>query len=207
MSTNESNVNLSARDYKLMIDKSGSMGTKDQPGGTSRWNAAKEMTISLARKITEFDADGIEVITFNNSSKETKGVKDENEVERIFKEEEPNYGTNLYDPLKKVLDDHLANVATNKPLTVLIITDGEPERKEDVKRLIADCTTKMTADEQLALQFVQIGNNAEARAFLKELDDELVPKYGAKFDIVDTKNDADMANLTIVDLLTAAVTD
>lgn len=206
MSEEKKNLDLAARDYKLMIDKSGSMGTKDQPGGTSRWNAAKEMTISLARKIAEFDADGIEVITFNNNSKETAGVKDEAEVERIFKEEEPNFGTNLYDPLKKILDAHVAN-ASAKPLTVLIITDGEPERKEDIKKLIADTTKKMTADEQLALQFVQIGNDPGARAFLKELDDELVSKYGAAFDIVDTKNDADMANMTITDVLLAAVED
>jgi len=43
------------RDYTLIIDKSGSMSTPDQPGGRSRWDAAQESTLALARKCEQFD--------------------------------------------------------------------------------------------------------------------------------------------------------
>lgn len=47
------------RDYTLIVDKSGSMSTADQPGGKTRWSAAQESTLALARKCEQFDPDGI----------------------------------------------------------------------------------------------------------------------------------------------------
>lgn len=38
------------RDYTLIIDRSGSMSTLDQPGGKSRWAVIQESTLALARK-------------------------------------------------------------------------------------------------------------------------------------------------------------
>lgn len=49
------------RDYTLIIDKSGSMSTRDQIGGSSRWAAVRESTLALARACEEIDPDGITV--------------------------------------------------------------------------------------------------------------------------------------------------
>jgi hypothetical protein len=56
---------LEDRDYTLIIDKSGSMSTKDQIGGRSRWDVMQESTLALAAKCEEFDPDGITVYTFS----------------------------------------------------------------------------------------------------------------------------------------------
>ncbi|MBA4450098.1 hypothetical protein FHK94_10850, partial [Cylindrospermopsis raciborskii CS-506_D] len=56
---------LNDRDYTLIIDKSGSMSTRDQRGGKTRWEIAQESTIALARKCEEFDPDGITVYVFS----------------------------------------------------------------------------------------------------------------------------------------------
>jgi hypothetical protein len=37
---------LRNRDYTLIIDKSGSMSTKDQAGGKSRWDVMQESTLA-----------------------------------------------------------------------------------------------------------------------------------------------------------------
>ena len=37
---------LENRDYTLIIDKSGSMSTKDRPGGASRWQPHARISIS-----------------------------------------------------------------------------------------------------------------------------------------------------------------
>ena len=50
---------LENRDYTLMIDKSSSMATADEPGGKTRWELAQESTIALAQKCEEIDPDGI----------------------------------------------------------------------------------------------------------------------------------------------------
>jgi hypothetical protein len=52
------------RDYTLILDKSGSMSKTDQPGGRSRWVAAEESTLALARKCEKIDPDGLTVYTF-----------------------------------------------------------------------------------------------------------------------------------------------
>lgn len=63
-------------------------------------------------------------------------------------------------------------------------------------------------DQELAISFVQIGNDREASEFLKFLDDEL-ENTGAKFDIVDTVSidDIEDENLTLKEVLIKAMTD
>lgn len=64
----------------------------------------------------------------------------------------------------------------------------------------------MERDEEIGVQFLQIGGDPGATAFLKDLDDGLVAK-GAKFDIVDTKTADEMENMTITDVLLSALSD
>jgi hypothetical protein len=68
-----------------------------------------------------------------------------------------------------------------------VITDGAPsDEPEDV--IVAAARRLDRGDfplSQLGIQFVQIGNDPEARAALEELDDDLSGKYGVR-DIVDT---------------------
>lgn len=64
----------------------------------------------------------------------------------------------------------------------------------------------MKADEELAISFLQIGNDPAATQFLKALDDKLV-EVGAKFDIVDTVTFADMEDMTMTEVLTNAIID
>jgi hypothetical protein len=47
--------NLLTRDQTLILDKSGSMSTPDEPGGKSRWAYAQESTLALARKCEQLD--------------------------------------------------------------------------------------------------------------------------------------------------------
>ena len=88
-----------------------------------------------------------------------------------------------------------------------VVTDGQPNSPDAVKKVIAEATQKMNADEEIGITFLQIGNDKGARAFLKELDDDLQTTYKAKFDIVDTRNNEEMANMSIEDVLLAAVSD
>ncbi len=66
----------------------------------------------------------------------------------------------------------------------------------------------MEKDEELAISFIQIGNDPDATKFLKLLDDEL-KGAGAKFDIVDTVTieDIEDENLSLVDVLLNAILD
>ena len=200
----ETNVTDLKRDYALLLDASGSMSIKDCDG-KARWNAAEESTMALATKVEGLDPDGIDIYVFNRAIKTHKGVSAD-KVGQIFKESEPFGGTDTAGVLESLFSSWRAN--NKKPLTALIITDGQPDDTAKVEKAIINVTKEMDADEQLALSFLQIGKDTEAKAFLEYLDDDLVGK-GAKFDIVDTKSfDAiEKSGMTMTEVLLAAIDD
>lgn len=200
---------LQNRDYTLIIDRSGSMSTKDMPSGKSRWDACKEGTLALAAKIEEFDTDGITVYAFASNYKRYENVTAA-KVTDVFNENEPNGSTALDTVLEHALNDYFARKAKGATKAngdlILVVTDGEPNDKAAVAKVITAATKKMDRDEELAISFIQIGKDAGATAFLKSLDDDLQGK-GAKFDIVDAVTAEEAENMTFIELLTKAITD
>ncbi len=197
------------RDYTLILDKSGSMSTPDQPGGRSRWQAAEESTLALARKCEQFDPDGITVYLFSSRFKRYDDVTSA-KVEQIFLENDPVGTTDLAAVLNDAIHSYFQRKAAgqSKPNgeTILVMTDGEPDDRRAVMEVIIAGTQHMDRDEELAISFIQIGNDAGATKFLKALDDQL-GSVGAKFDICDTITMDDMADLSLAEVLMNAIAD
>jgi uncharacterized protein with von Willebrand factor type A (vWA) domain len=196
------------RDYTLILDKSGSMSTLEM-GTKNRWQVAQESTLALARKCEQFDPDGITVYTFSGKFKRYENVTSQ-KVEQIFLENDPMGTTNLAGVLLNATDSYFQRKAAGKTKpngeTILIVTDGEPDDRRAVMEVIVNASRQMEQDEELALSFIQIGNDAQATQFLKALDDQL-QGVGAKFDICDVITSDDMENLTLVEILLNAIED
>jgi hypothetical protein len=191
------------RNYKVVIDKSGSMMTTDCPNGKSRWDYCQESAFGLASKCDQLDPDGIDVYMFASKFKKYSNVHADM-VSKLFKENEPSGGTTLAPVLQDIFDEYFKNPET--PIAVAVVTDGEPSDQSEVVKTIIAATKKMEKDEQIGIQFVQIGKDEGAAAFLKRLDDNLTAE-GAKFDIVDTVTMAEQEDLTLTEILTRAITD
>lgn len=178
-------MELKNLDIELLVDKSASMGTRDC-NGKSRWEAAEETAFGLASLAGRYDSDGIVLVPFNNLFSVVENVTPET-VAQLFKEHTPFSGTKTDAALKDRLDAHFRRRegGSTKSTCLLVLTDGAPDDREAVATVIVDATKKMGADEELAIQFIQVGDDGDARQFLQWLDDNLVAK-GAKFDIVDT---------------------
>lgn len=200
---------MSDRDYTLIIDKSGSMSTPDQAGGRSRWEIAQESTLALARKAEQFDPDGITVYVFSGRFKRYDDVTSA-KVAQIFLENDPSGTTNLAGVLQDALNNYFKRKAAgqSKPNgeTILVITDGEPDDRKAVFEVIIHATRQMERDEELGISIIQVGSDAQATKFLKALDDQL-QSVGAKFDICDTVTLDDLEEMSLVDVLTNAITD
>ncbi|AFZ02823.1 vWA domain-containing protein [Calothrix sp. PCC 6303] len=200
---------LENRDYTLIIDKSGSMATPDQKGGKNRWSAAQESTFALASKCEQFDPDGITVYVFSGKFKRYENVTSL-KVSQIFQENDPSGTTDLAGVLKHATDSYFArkNNKESKPNgeIILVITDGEPDDRKAVMRVIIEASRQMERDEELAISFIQVGNDPQATRFLKVLDDEL-QSAGAKFDICDTITMDDMEDISLSEVLMNAITD
>lgn len=196
------------RDFTLVVDASGSMTAKDCPGGKSRWESIQESTLALARKVCEYDPDGITVYVFSRGFKRHDNVT-EARVAEVFAEHEPMGQTILAPVLADIFNhwyDRKKHGTLKKGETVFVITDGSPGDGPAVASAICGITTKMDKDEELALSFLQIGQDGDATRYLKTLDDDLVAR-GAKFDIVDTLTFDELETRPLADVLAAAIDD
>ena len=200
---------LENRDYTLIIDKSGSMSTKDKAGGLSRWQIMQESALALANKCEEFDPDGITVYLFSGKFKRYDNVTAA-KVSTIFQENDPSGRTDLAAVLADAIASYFQRKATGKTPAngemILVVTDGEPDDRKAVMQVILDATQKLDRDEELAISFIQVGLDEAATKFLKILDDDL-GRAGAKFDIVDTITMDDMEDLTLKEILLSAIND
>jgi hypothetical protein len=197
------------RDYTLIIDKSGSMSASDRPGGQTRWLAAQESTMALAKKCEEIDPDGITVYLFSGRFRRYDNVTSD-KVAQIYQENEPMGRSDLASVLQDALDNYFQRKAAGKTKpngeTILAITDGEPDDPKAVMRIIIEAANKIDRDEELAISLIQVGTDKKAAQFLKALDDRL-QSAGAKFDIVDTVSIDEMEGMSLSAVLLNAITD
>ncbi|AOY81897.1 MAG: VWA domain-containing protein [Moorea sp. SIO1F2] len=200
---------LEQRDYTLIIDKSGSMSIRDQLAGKSRWQIMQESTLALANKCEELDPDGITVYVFAGRFKRYDNVTAD-KVLQIFQENEPSGRTDLAGVLLDATNDYFKRKASGQTKengeTILVVTDGEPDERKAVMKVIIEASRRIDVDEELGISFIQIGNDLQATKFLKILDDEL-QNAGAKFDIVDTVTIDQMEDMTLTEVLINAIID
>ena len=200
---------LENRDYTLIIDKSGSMATPDQKGGRTRWVAAEESTFALASKCEQFDPDGITIYAFSGRFKRYENVTS-NKVKQVFQENDPSGTTDLASVLIHATENYFqrktAGETKENGETILVITDGEPDDRKAVMKVIIETSRRMDKDEELAISFIQVGTDPHATRFLKVLDDEM-QSAGAKFDICDTITMDDMEDYSLSEILLNAIID
>ncbi|MEB3826659.1 vWA domain-containing protein [Phormidium sp. CCY1219] len=199
---------LENRDYTLILDKSGSMMTPDGYGGKTRWKSAEESTFALAAKAEQLDPDGITVYLFSSRFKRYENVTSA-KVSQIFQENEPSGRTDLASVLQDAVNSYLQKKASGEAKngeTILVITDGEPDDRKAVMKVIIEAARQIERDEELAISMIQVGTDAQATRFLKALDDEM-EGVGAQFDIVDTISMEDMEEVTLSEVLMNAISD
>jgi uncharacterized protein with von Willebrand factor type A (vWA) domain len=199
---------MSNRDYTLIIDRSGSMAIKDQPGGRSRWATARESAHALAAKCEELDPDGITLYVFGSKFRRYDNVTADR-VGQVFIENEPAGGTDLAGVLAHAFGSYFERKRAGDAKegeTIVVVTDGEPDDQKAVMKTILDATRRLDRDEELGVSLVQVGKDPLATRFLKALDDDMV-RIGARFDICDTITLEEMEELTLSEVLLRAIHD
>lgn len=200
---------LENRDYTLIIDRSSSMSTLDQPGSKSRWAAIQESTLAVIRQCEKFDQDGLTVYLFSHRFKRYRNLTSD-KIEQIFQEVELQGSSNLGNVLQDAINNYFQRKADGqtKPNgeTIIVITDGEPHNRMGVTDALLDASGRIERAEELAISFIQVGSDPKVTRFFKALDDQL-KGIGAKFDIVDTVTFDDMENMTLKEVLLKAIVD
>ncbi len=193
---------LSEYDFVVVIDKSGSMGEEDMPGGRSRWAYMQETAVALTRDICKMDSDGIGVVLFSGTSIVSEDGCNVDKVKEIFTNNRPGGSTPLHTALEAAFK--LAGKSSKKDF-IIVFTDGIPDDGQKAADLIKRQANSQETDDACTVLFIQVGRDAGAAKYLRTLDDDL---KGAKFDIVDAKTmeEAEQFSST-AELILAAIDD
>lgn len=194
---------LSEYDFIVAIDTSGSMGEPNKAGSNvTRWEAVQESAMAFIRDIEKIDADGIGLVLFGGTNvKSFDGVTSQ-AARDVFANAGPRGTTPLAEALTAALA--LAGKSDKKDF-IVVFTDGVPDDKAAAAEVIRKASHAQETDDSLTILFVQVGNDAQATAYLKSLDDDL---KGCKFDIVDAKTVAEAdAFSSTSELVLSAIND
>jgi len=121
------------------LDDSGSMNTRDTPGGPTRWQELKETTQTMLDFAAYFDEDGTDLHFLNRDSVLSVSDPEDARVQQCF-QKKPAGHTPLTEKVREVVGQHSSG---DKPLLLVIATDGEPTGgsnafKMEIERTIAD---------------------------------------------------------------------
>lgn len=168
-------ASLSLYDVIIFADDSGSMIFYENG---ERIEDLKFILKEVSKIATLFDDDGI-LIRFLNSNQEFNSIKSEQEaidaITNINFSGTTPLGINL---TKKILEPIVYNLARSnslvKPILIIIITDGEPDNKNDVRNAIYNSKKIMESTKygsnSVAFEFAQVGKDKKAQEYLATLD-------------------------------------
>ncbi|KAG9008062.1 hypothetical protein FRB90_009102 [Tulasnella sp. 427] len=183
---------LAQYDTIFVVDDSGSMEGE-------RWRTASEALKDLVNLVKDWDTNGIDIYFLNAANSGKQGIKTVEEVEQAFDSVLPRGPTPTGATLKALITPYVESLPSKspergaaypKPRNYIVITDGAATDEDDdrLKPVILKLMKKLDKIHaplyQLGIQFVQVGKDETARAFLKKLDDQLAGSRTR--DIVDT---------------------
>ena len=181
------------RQYVIVVDMSGSMNTPDGFGKT-RWDSARKAVEKIVDGVFKYDTDGrVPLYLFDDQVEFVGECTNSSQVKGVFESYQPRGTTDL----AKCLDVALKTYSgKNRPdysvvpgTSYLVLLDGSTDNNEAVKTVLhhyADPASGYIENHtQIAISFIQLGDNEGATRFLRELD-EGSPGYP---DICDTLKD------------------
>lgn len=181
-----------ARQYCLLVDRSGSMGWPD--GKTTRWESARKAVEKLAETVFKYDVDhSVPLYLFDHEVEFVGECVKSSQVVDVFKNYQPRGTTDLAKCLEVAMEGYCGRKRVNYEVcpgtTFIVVLDGCADDKAAVKTVLqkfADPANGYVANHtQVAVSFLQIADDPGATAFLNELDNGLLGSP----DIVDTKKD------------------
>ncbi|MCB1136592.1 MAG: VWA domain-containing protein [Chlamydiia bacterium] len=180
---------LADRDYVVAVDHSGSMKRIEASENMPRWSLVAEAVQGLARAVTQWDPDGIDLVLFDTDVTHHRKVNAE-QVREIFERKPPDHGmTHMAGALELAFNDYFANRDDKvgiKGCTVIVVTDGAPYlnlHRNKAKHFDSSLkkAAKSALDQlrraqgqlrqpgELKVVFFQVGQDEDATEFLNKV--------------------------------------
>lgn len=143
----------------LLIDHSGSMngGLGIGPYDLSRWAWCRNQISDFSRFCGDKLRGGITLIPFNDNF-EVHEHASEKDVENVFSTIVPSGETDICTPLAAAIEAHLAEPDhENKPVLIVVLTDGLPNQGGSLSKLIAQATSALRKHNEMSMCDVKRG--------------------------------------------------
>lgn len=183
-----SNLELNKGDnFIICADISMSMGTKDC-GSMSRIEYMKEQLRTFATQASQWDEDGIDLITFGENVKVNPNIAGDKAIEIINGLKAVEASTDTAGAIRAAYKRHKETGSAQT--FCMLFTDGEPNDRAAVKKAIVTISKELKDEHEFAISFITVGKiEPKLQEFLTELDDDL---KDAPHDIVDVKRIEDV---------------
>jgi hypothetical protein len=151
------------------------------------WDAATYLLETLVLKAHGQDPDGPDLAFFNDSAKVERG-RQASDFRKKMESVRPRQHTNITTALKPIFQHYLGIVKRSytkslvRSLTIIILTDGlwqgvddHDEINTEIEMFYKNLEKEMGYDlrhRQVSIQFIQLGDDDEARERLRRLDDD-----------------------------------
>jgi hypothetical protein len=112
------------------------------------WDETREALVGVVEKAVQYDSDGVD-LSFFNSTVVAENMTTAQDIRSLFRRVEPRRSTPTAKALKRVLEPYIAKleavhaakergqaVEPIKPLNVVVLTDGAPDRNEEPEGVI-----------------------------------------------------------------------
>lgn len=177
-------ANLKRFDTTFLVDDSASMNGP-------RWRLAREALTAVVDRAIRYDTNGVDIRFFNDKDHRGDNLTTARQVIHLFDRVQPDGVTPMEDAIDDELNEYMVRYKeggrATKKLNLIVLTDGEPNLDDNVEEMIVRYAEELDRERakanQIGIQFVQIGDDRKAGAFLKMLDDDLKPKHGLKRDV------------------------
>lgn len=145
----------------MVLDDSGSMGTRIKGTNKTRWDELKEVAQIAISIAAALDDDGMDILFLNRPGK--KGVRSWSDAESLFKA--PPSGTT---PLTEATYKVFHSAKPTKPLLCLIATDGVPDNLGSFTDLL-----KKRDPSKIYVSILACSDNDKDVGYLNKLDAEV----------------------------------
>jgi hypothetical protein len=184
--TNPNNLELNTGDQFIIgLDISASMQTPDCPGGLKRYDYTLETLRMFVAEANKWDPDGVSFYPFGAKVHAYRDLQPADIESKLAK---PVFEgmTMTHLAINEAWKEHVEK--KNEQTFLMIFTDGEPSDPQAVEQAIVDITKKVKDEKEFRIEILTMGNRSDSlNKWLTDLDDNLVSKKGAKYDIVGIK--------------------
>jgi hypothetical protein len=191
---------LSQYNTVFIIDDTGSMQQpaksypdSDGPHPITRWELLTRSLEQVGQIAADNDEDGVDIYFIMNHDLQQKNLKTNQEIQDLLAKVDLTKGSGgtyfqpilaeIMGPYRSKYQDYFEaqkeskNATQPKGLNIIVITDGEDDGADDTEEFIARYAKDLDKIDvplkKVGIQFLQIGDDAKAAAYLKTLDDEL----------------------------------